>query len=269
MNFRFINKNFKLFFFFFSTQTITLISSKSILECDYDITSDLVYTCEVQDFQIFNNSNLNITGADGPHLPEFSDNTVGGVSIFMAQNLKTFPSGIDNVFKNLYLIRIESCKLKEIHQNDLKVFPKLEILYLRDNQLEFLEANLFEFNLKLQKIWVDHNPLKEIDPMIFSNLPSLESLRIGKCEEMNENFANASDRTQVLDLVKKIESGVCHKKGIEVTTQVTDVPKNNETTTVIIEQETTNENIIKINQSSRINLNILLIGFTLIFCVIN
>jgi len=68
------------------------------------------------------------------------------------QTIQFFPKGLDKYFKNIKLIIIKSCQLKEIHQSDLKVFGDLVAFGLYDNEIEVIEAGLFDFNLNLEQI---------------------------------------------------------------------------------------------------------------------
>ena len=71
---------------------------------------------------------------------------------FQAQKMDIphIPKGLSTIFHNLTVISIVDCGLNEIHREDLRNFTELLEIHLHGNKIEFLEANLFEFNLKLE-----------------------------------------------------------------------------------------------------------------------
>ena len=83
-----------------------------------------------------------------------------------------FPNGIEKTFKSIAFIRIHSCELKEIHQSDLKPFPKLTELHLAHNEIEILEQGFFDFNPDLEMTYFDNNKITQISPNIFTILLS-------------------------------------------------------------------------------------------------
>jgi len=71
---------------------------------------------------------------------------------------------------------VERSELKEITQNDLKVFPKLKHLWLIKNEIEVLEENLFKFNPNLIYININDNKVKEVYDSAFGGLNILKRL---------------------------------------------------------------------------------------------
>lgn len=68
------------------------------------------------------------------------------------------------------MIDINYGPLKEIHQSDLKFFPRLKCLELYHNEIEILEEGLFKFNPELEMIWLSSNRIFHIDPEVFDGL---------------------------------------------------------------------------------------------------
>ena len=94
------------------------------------------------------------------------------------KNVQYFPRGLEKTFKNLKMIYVEHGRLKEVHQADLKPFTKLISLSLEDNDIEIVEDDLFEFNEKLEVLWLSKNKIMIVGSKVFTNLNNLISLYI-------------------------------------------------------------------------------------------
>jgi len=164
-----------------------------------------IYECEVQNV-------VNITSPDaaqvdeisGTHLAGFKNDNVEVFYVFQKGPINYFPRGLNTIFKNLKLIQIYNSGLKEIHQSDLKDFPKLLGLYLQSNNLEIIEENLFKFNPNLEFISLNSNKISHIDPNVFDNLIKLNTLYliINPCI----NMAAIYNPTEVQNLIKTAQS---------------------------------------------------------------
>jgi len=156
------------------------------------------YYCLVQ-------NSLNITTLDaaqvdsitGTHLTGFNNSNVEVFQIYSGQ-IHYFPRGLTNFFKNLKAIHISNTGLKEIHQHDLKDFPKLTHLYLYYSNLEIVEENLFEFNPNLEYIDLWPNKITHIDPNVFDKLTKLKILYFVSNTCIN---INANNVTEVQNLI--------------------------------------------------------------------
>jgi Leucine-rich repeat (LRR) protein len=82
--------------------------------------------------------------------------------IYQSSLLRFIPSGITNYFRNLTVLVIAQTSLKIITKMDLKPFKNLKGLYLDKNELDVLESDLFEHNLKIQELNFSENLLKHI-----------------------------------------------------------------------------------------------------------
>jgi len=146
-----------------------------------------IYFCNVQ-------NTLNITSLDaaqvdnitGTHLSGYNNDNVEAISITQGQ-INYFPRGLNKIFKNLKGISIVSTGFKEIHQSDLKDFPKLMNLYLYSRNIEILEENLFEFNPNLELVHLNTNKITHIDPKVFDKLTKLKYLylQLNTCINMS------------------------------------------------------------------------------------
>ena len=130
-----------------------------------------------------------------------------------------FPKGLEKFFQNLYNLRVALSKLKEIKQEDLKVFPELRILNLGANDIEVLEKDLFKFNLKLRSIEMYSNNINFIDQNIVDNLKFLSVfiLRENNCI----NFSSYNRASVVNILTIKIKNNCQNYGDLEITKKVT------------------------------------------------
>jgi len=164
---------------FGSTQSVTFeceFENIEYIEPNLDGNS---YVCEVQNsINITSLDDAVVDGISGEHLSGYDNDDVVAFIAFEEGQMHYFPRGLDKFFKNLKEIYILNTGLKEIHQSDLKPFPKLENLYLSENQLEKIEENLFEFNPNLKVIDLTSNRISYIHPNVFDKLTKLTELYI-------------------------------------------------------------------------------------------
>ncbi|WP_213398997.1 leucine-rich repeat domain-containing protein, partial [Bacillus subtilis] len=119
-----------------------------------------------------------------------------------------FPLRLQNFFPDLQGIKIQSSQLTEVKRDDLKEYTNLRILNLFDNEIQFLESNLFEFVPKLELIWLDSNKIAHIDANVFNNF-------VGKLSHLylSDNicqFENAhDDKSKANQIIEKVQSGFC------------------------------------------------------------
>ena len=86
----------------------------------------------------------------------------------------------EKFFENLELIFIDFAGMKEIHQTDLKPFPKLIYLSLEYNSIEVLESGVFDANPNLEILSFVTNDLVHIESNVFDNLPKLRCFWFGR-----------------------------------------------------------------------------------------
>ena len=68
--------------------------------------------------------------------------------------------------------------MKEIIQNDLKVFPELLYLNLGNNDIQVLEQDLFKYNPKLYQVILTKNDIASIHPNILDDLTNLSKFDV-------------------------------------------------------------------------------------------
>ena len=159
---------------FGSTQSVSF-------QCQYNLDGwgflGTLYYCNIVNaVSITSPDAAQIDSISGTHQFGRDNDNVEAFNVENKGQINYFPRGLNKFFKNLKAIQIYNNVLKEIHQRDLKDFPKLMGLSLRTNNLEILEENLFEFNPNLEFIDLWSNKITHIDPHVFSNLIKLHSL---------------------------------------------------------------------------------------------
>jgi len=203
-----------LHYFFWFSFVFCLISAfngsstSTYIECDYDFRNyqilGSIYRCKVvKNPNIITEESAQISGIIGTHKVLKSNNDVLG---FVA-DLKTiqfFPNGLDKFFKNIKIIRINFCKLKEIHQSDLKGFPNLVYFYLLNNEIEVIEAGLFDFNPNLEVVGFFESKIIHIDPNVFDHLTKLRNFWFYHVPCVDQTIFNSTE--QVQETIKIVKS---------------------------------------------------------------
>jgi hypothetical protein len=184
-------------------------STSSVIKCRFndDIFNLLrtIYRCEVDnDLEITTGDSAVISSVSGTHEDSKSNDDVEGFYA-VRKTIQVFPKGLDKVFKNLKVIRMDDCELKEIHQSDLKVFPELIYFFAVDNQIEVIEKGLFDFNPKLEVVGFAYEKrITSIDPNVFDNLNSLIYLFLAKIPCVDQTASDS--RKQVQEVIKIVKS---------------------------------------------------------------
>jgi hypothetical protein len=119
--------------------------------------------------------NLTITHRDAVMNPSSYDDNDNFKSLTIRQQIVHYvPKFIEKFAKRLEYLTIYNCGLKEVRKEDLKQFPQLKILWLKYNDLEWLEGDLFVFNPKIEEIFFEGNKkLKYIEANLLDSLPKL------------------------------------------------------------------------------------------------
>lgn len=110
--------------------------------------------------------NVNIVAAN-TRITKFIGNHVNGKSVadvdelvFLNTTVEHIPCGLNIIFPQLNVLRIENCGLKAICQKDLLGLENLTTLKLPSNQLTSLPSNLFTKMENLRKVSFKCNKLK-------------------------------------------------------------------------------------------------------------
>ncbi|KAG5680349.1 hypothetical protein PVAND_009859 [Polypedilum vanderplanki] len=193
----------------FSTFTV---GNSVTIKCYYQMwkyweANGIEYQCKVQNNEIFNENRVTIEKAEGEHKNGKSDDDVKFFVITGAK-LQFFPRNLENVFKNLELIFIWNSKLIEITSEDLKPFPKLKSFKLEENPIEVIREDLFINNPDLEVLYLENNKINHIDPKALSHLNKLRAIWF-KNNLCKFDKSEVTTRSEVLQIVKKIEQGQC------------------------------------------------------------
>lgn len=162
-----------------------------------------VYKCEIKnELNVISKYSRAVTSIKGQHPKAVNNDWVAGIHS-KGKNILFMPTGINKFFKNIKLIDITHGRIKEIHQSDLKPFPKLVYCGFKDNDIEILEEGLFEHNPELEMISFWNNKILYVSSNIFSKLLRLTSLFL----DDNQCIKMRADRNQlaVKYMIKQVE----------------------------------------------------------------
>ncbi|CAG9810429.1 unnamed protein product [Chironomus riparius] len=196
----------KLLIIFIFTAVISYLDAVDIM-CKYQILEFIplgsTYTCYTTSFyQISSRSESSITQTTGLHLFGKNNINVEGFE-WKYGNIAYFPTKLTSIFNNLKVIYMVTY-IKEIRQSDLMPFTKLVHLNMNYNQIEVLEAGLFDYNPHLEYINFKSNKISQIDSKIFDKLPKMRflDLRTNECINMKAE----DSLTDVKDVIQSVQS---------------------------------------------------------------
>lgn len=184
-----------------------------------------IYNCDLKNFPGLEDGASAFTGVVQNHEGDYTDDSVKALFV-KGLNTDMFPSGLGKFFQNIEgIYACYDMRLMEIHQSDLKPFPKLKFLALCDNNILTIENDLFSFNTDLEYINLNANPLIHIDANAFDSLTKLNSFHVTTdfCEFENSSAENIDE---VKQLVAEINAGKCtnekHSEIFEFRKKITD-----------------------------------------------
>lgn len=183
-----------------------------------------VYQCQVASGVTVLTSSQKITNSSGNHLSGYTDNDVTSIA-FKGKTVYYFPTGVNEIFKNILALAVTESKLREICHEDLQNFPHLRYLNLRSNELSVIESNLFKANVELETIVLSFNKIKQIDDGAFDNLPNLSNLYVEHNGCISKNATNSNEISATINEMKnrciscsnlEIESQKCLNETIKI-----------------------------------------------------
>lgn len=115
-----------------------------------------------------------ISSVKGTHeMSKTNDDVIGFRAV--SKNVQYFALGLEKHFKNMKLIHLETCPLKQLRQSDLMEYTKLEYLCVFGSDISIIEAGIFDYNPELQFLNLGNNEFLHIDPNSFKFLNKLVS----------------------------------------------------------------------------------------------
>jgi hypothetical protein len=176
-----------------------------VIECEFDTdywnVVGNVYICSVRGNPSVTSPGVTVTSVTGDHEPSMSHADVQGFYSYR-NTINFMPCGLNDVFPNLIGIEIGYAGMKELHQSDLKQFPRLRYLGLYGNVLTIIEQDLFKFNTELEYISFGFNRITQIHPTVFDHLNKLSQLHLDSNVCMNKY---AENRSAVEDLISSVK----------------------------------------------------------------
>jgi len=209
------------------------------------------YSCDVENvFNITSSKSAVIDVVRGTHIKAGNQTqTNNNVAVFHAnkKNIEYFPRGLEIYFKNLVVVRIDQCKLGEMHQNDLRPFTKLRLLKLTNNKIKVIEQGLFEFNKELIAIYLNNNEINQIHPNVFDKLNKLNEISLRRIKCLN---LHASSPIGIKNMIVKIKTDCKITQNLTITEQSETATENDDEIINSTQIENEVENITKDDEFS-------------------
>lgn len=128
---------------------------------------------------------------------DYNSSKVNGISIHN-KTVNFLPFGFSQCFSNLIALTVESSKLTEIRQDNLKEFPELKLLAMPGNLIKVIEKNLFDFNSKLIYVNLSKNLIKIINSNAFNVLKELNFLDLFNNTCINTSITNFNYSSSII-----------------------------------------------------------------------
>lgn len=121
------------------------------------------------------------------------------------------PKGLNLLFVKLIGMKFDQTSLKLVTKENLQPFPDLLMFSSTNNQIEFLEKDLFIYNPKLQYVSFSSNKITYIDPNVFKVLSSTLAVLMLDRTAIDCGLSSASDPNSVAKLLNKVSKSACAK----------------------------------------------------------
>lgn len=176
-------------------------------------------TCEFRD-EIFNGWQKRYTCRTIKYLNEGHDKSVeslSGVHTNASSNLNVtqyfakgikieqFPEGLGSHFNNLEVIRMISCDMTILYKSSLRNLRKLKFLDLHGNRLENLDSGTFEDTPLLIEVWITNNRLQFIGANLFRPLKDLKILNLGGNTCIGSNARHSDEDLERLKIEMRLK----------------------------------------------------------------
>ena len=174
-----------------------------ILDCNYQVQTlwmiQSIYACSARVIVV--GDLRNVTEVSQNHVVGFSNEDVKGI-VIEGQNLRFEPRNLETFFPNLEAFDIYRSQIQEILKGDIESLRNLRQLNLVGNNIQAINSNLFESNLKMTAISFSTNPIRNVDHKVFDHLEELSTLAFTETSCINLQYWN--NRAGVLHLTFQI-----------------------------------------------------------------
>ncbi|XP_070489794.1 leucine-rich repeat-containing protein 15-like [Chironomus tepperi] len=167
------------------------------------------YTCRVKN--VTYNPELNTIVIIGDHQEFMTNADVRGLSVDSVRNLKRIPYGLTKVFPNLIYLQIRRCGLTSLTKRDLIGLEHLQGLWLPENDIVSLEADVFENCQGLKYLCLLKNKLKFISSDIFKPLKNLTDVNFSENTCIDKNYLGGNKdqlNAMIEEILKKCQKTV-------------------------------------------------------------
>lgn len=146
-----------------------------IIQCKFDewpwIDAHRRYTANIKKKIISDNPNLSF---DGKHLIPHQNFDVTAANFMSCRVIKIPGPILIQHYPMLEAIALSNCGLRSILKEDFKGLIHLKVLWLNDNELEYLPGDLFEESRKLEYVSFEKNKIRYIDAELLDPLVDLK-----------------------------------------------------------------------------------------------
>lgn len=175
------------------------------LECNYTEEESEIVGCVATSVEV-KFSNETVTSISGTLSRVINYANIKTFKVEASPKLEFLPSGIEKFFPNLERLVVTQTALKTLTRNDLENFPQLRVLDMSDNQIELLEAEVFEKNKKIESIDLSNNRLRSgsVEGNVFKFTRNLRALDVSNNVCVNGTAENAAEvgrlKVRIIDL---------------------------------------------------------------------
>lgn len=209
------------FFFILFVTKICVPSIAVIVKCDYRLSEYVVDEIALQGQLYECYGEFSKQCEHTPEVGAVTYNHLKGkgrmdVAIFRSvsdtkeQNFPSLPMNLGRFFPKLKVLHIPKINLERLANSDLKDFPQLECLTLRENKLTTLPGNLFQYTKQL--VWIDFqkNEIEYVGEGIFKPTSKLRYALMNdlKCT----NFPPVLEKQNIKSLERELKLNCGHKE---------------------------------------------------------
>lgn len=158
-----------------SHQEVDIICS--LRNTNFDFIGD-ISTCHSTSSLSVTNYNTHVRNVSSLDQENIATESIEALYINNPTDLRFLPSGIKSAFPKLKAIRIFSCDLSHLDQEDMRQFGnEIQWILLWKTKLTALDSDLFKNNPNLVFISLEDNPIKYISQQIFESFKQMSNLK--------------------------------------------------------------------------------------------